>query len=193
MGVLADLVREGKVKAIGHSDVSAATLRKAQTVHPIAAVQNEYSPWSRNVELGVLDATREGGSALTCFSPAGRGFFAGAVRNFDDLAENDLRRSRPRFQGANLQRNLDLLARFEALARKAGCTPAQLSLAWVLSRSDHVMPVPGTTSLRHLEANFAARELAIEPPILAEVDHLMTPQAVAGARYPRADSGGGRH
>jgi aryl-alcohol dehydrogenase-like predicted oxidoreductase len=186
VGAMAEFVREGKVKTIGLSEVSAATLRAAHAVHPIAAVQNEYSPWSRNVELGVLQATEELGTALVGFAPTARGFLAGAVRDYDALAERDLRRLMPRFQGDNLRRNLALYEGFEALARQAGCTPAQLSLAWVLSRGDHVVPIPGTTSLQHLEENFAARELRIDPALLAEIDRLITPQAVAGARYAPA-------
>ncbi|MEA3003060.1 MAG: hypothetical protein QOH81_1848 [Sphingomonadales bacterium] len=186
VGAMAGFVREGKVRAIGLSEVSAATLRKAQQVHPIAAVQNEYSPWSRNVELGILEATAELGAALVCFSPTARGFLAGAVRAADDLAQGDLRRSMPRFQGENLSRNLSLYERFEALARRAGCTPAQLSLAWVLSRGEHVVAIPGTTSLAHLEENFAARSLQVASDILAEIDRLITPGSVAGARYAAA-------
>ena len=183
IGAMAEFVSEGKVKAIGLSEVSAATLRAAHSVHPIAAVQNEYSPWSRNVELGVLEATRELGAALVSFSPTARGFLAGAVNDAETLPANDIRRAMPRFQGDNLRRNLGLYERFEALARLVGCTPAQLSLAWVLSRGDHVIPIPGTTSLQHLEENFAAGELQVDPAILAEIDSLITPESVAGARY----------
>lgn len=186
VGAMAEFVKEGKVRALGLSEVSAASLRKAHAVHPIAAVQNEYSPWSRNVELGVLEAAGELGAALVAFSPTARGFLAGAVRETEDLAANDLRRSMPRFQGDNLRRNLDLYTRFEALAAGAGCTPAQLSLAWVLSRGDHVVPIPGTTSLVHLEENFAASNLSIEPEIFAQVDALITPDTVAGSRYAAA-------
>ena len=186
VGAMAEFVREGKVRAIGLSEVSAATLRKAHAVHPIAAVQNEYSPWSRNVELGIVEATRELGAALVAFSPTGRGFLAGAVKASEDLVQGDLRRFMPRFQGDNLARNLALYARFETLAAEAGCTPAQLSLAWVLSRSEHVVPIPGTTSIEHLEENFAARGLEIDPGLFAEVDALITPETVAGARYPAA-------
>jgi aryl-alcohol dehydrogenase-like predicted oxidoreductase len=186
VGALGEFVREGKVRAIGLSEVSAASLRKAHAVHPIAAVQNEYSPWSRNVELGVLEATREVGAALVCFSPTARGFLAGAIPAEDALAAGDLRRSMPRFQGEKLQRNLRLYQGFEVLAVKAGCTPAQLSLAWALSRGEHVVPIPGTTSLRHLEENFEARRLDIAPDLLAEIDRLIAPDAVAGARYAPA-------
>ncbi|MGZ8346752.1 MAG: aldo/keto reductase [Allosphingosinicella sp.] len=186
VGALSEMVAAGKLRAIGLSEVSAATLRRAKAVHPIAAVQNEYSPWSRNVELGVLEATRELGTALVAFSPTARGFLAGAVHSSADLEEKDLRRSMPRFQDENLARNLALYARFETLAKAAGCTPAQLSLAWVLSRGDHVVPIPGTTSLQHLEENFAAGALAVAPELLAEIDALLKPGAIAGARYPAA-------
>jgi aryl-alcohol dehydrogenase-like predicted oxidoreductase len=186
VGAMGEFVAAGKVRAIGLSEVSAATLRKAHAVHPIAAVQNEYSPWSRNAELGVLEATRALGAALVCFSPTARGFLAGAVHSLDDLVEGDIRRGMPRFQDDKLPRNLALYARFEALAAQAGCTPAQLSLAWLLSRGDHVVPIPGTTSLDHLEENFAARALAIAPDILAAIDALFSPEKVAGARYVAA-------
>ncbi|WP_243455905.1 aldo/keto reductase [Sphingosinicella sp. BN140058] len=184
VGALADMVREGKVRAIGLSEVSAATLRRAHAVHPIAAVQNEYSPWSRNVELGVLDASQELGTALVAFSPLARGFLAGAIRSADQLAEGDIRRGMPRFQGDNLAANLTLLGKFEALAAEAGCTPAQLSLAWVLARGDHVVAIPGTTSLDHLEQN--KRAVTVDAGLLARIDALFTPEAVAGPRYPAA-------
>jgi aryl-alcohol dehydrogenase-like predicted oxidoreductase len=186
VGAMGDFVREGKIRAIGLSEVSAATLRRAHAVHPVAAVQNEYSPWSRNVELGILAAAREIGAALVCFSPTARGFLAGAIPDAEALQEGDLRRTMPRFQGGNLSRNLDLFRRFERLADEAGCTPAQLSLAWLLSRGEHVVPIPGTTSLKHLEENFAARSLAVGAEILGEIDGFMTPEAVAGARYASA-------
>jgi aryl-alcohol dehydrogenase-like predicted oxidoreductase len=186
VGELSRFVAEGKVRAIGLSEVSASTLRKAYAVHPIAAVQNEYSPWSRNVELGVLEATRELGTALVCFSPVARGFLAGSVDASDDLVDGDIRRMMPRFQADNLSRNLSLYDRFSQLASKATCTPAQLSLAWVLSRGEHVVAIPGTTRLDHLEENFAARELRVEDSILAEIDRLFEPSAVAGNRYAGA-------
>jgi len=186
VGALAGMVAAGKVRAIGLSEVSAATLRRAHAVHPIAAVQNEYSPWSRNVELGLLETARALGTALVAFSPTARGFLAGSVRDPEALAEGDLRRSMPRFQGDNLSANLSLYDRFEALAAEAGCTPAQLSLAWVLSRGSHVVPIPGTTSPAHLEENFAAGDLEVAPAILTQVDALITPESVSGERYAAA-------
>jgi len=186
VGALGDMIAGGKVRAIGLSEVSAATLRKAHAVHPIAAVQNEYSPWSRNVELGVLEAARELGAALVAFSPTARGFLAGRVQSADDLEEGDLRRSMPRFQGGNLEHNLGLYERFSQLAEMSSCTPAQLSLAWLLTRGDHVVPIPGTTSIRHLEENLAAGAIEIAPEIIAQIDALLDPAAIAGARYPAA-------
>jgi aryl-alcohol dehydrogenase-like predicted oxidoreductase len=186
VGELGRLAGEGKIRAIGLSEVSAATLRRANAVHPIAALQNEYSPWSRNPELGALAATREIGVALVCFSPVGRGFLAGSLASVDALPPRDIRLAMPRFQGANLHQNLQLLDRFKALAREADCTPAQLSLAWLLARGEHVIAIPGTTSIAHLEEIFATRTLSIAPAILAAVDEAITPSAIAGARYAPA-------
>ena len=183
IGEMARFVAEGKVLTLGLSEVSADTLRRAHAVHPIAAVQNEYSPWSRNVELGVLEATRELGSALVCFAPTARGFLTGGIRNADGLEEKDLRRAMPRFQGDNLRRNLHLYERFEDIARDVGCTPAQLSLAWVIARGDHVLAIPGTTSLQHLEENLAALEIELSPETVRAIEDLFRPEAVAGARY----------
>ena len=186
VGALGDMVASGKVRAIGLSEVSAATLRKAHSVHPIAAVQNEYSPWSRNVELGLLETAKALGTALVAFSPTARGFLAGRVQSADELEEGDLRRSMPRFQGENLQHNLRLYERFSQLAEMSSATPAQLSLAWLLTRGDHVVPIPGTTSIRHLEENLAAGLIEVTPEILAQIDALLDPAAIAGARYPAA-------
>ena len=182
VGALARMVEVGKVRAIGLSEVSAATLRRAYAEHPIAAVQSEYSPWSRNVELGVLDAARELGTALVAFSPVGRGFLAGGVRSPDDLVPGDFRCGMPRFTPDNFRRNLDLFARFRAIAEAAGCTPAQLSLGWVLSRGPHVIAIPGTASIAHLEENIAT-PADLPPATLEAVDRLMTPEAIAGPRY----------
>lgn len=186
VGALGAMVAAGKVRAIGLSEVSAATLRRAHAVHPIAAVQNEYSPWSRNVELGVLAAAGELGVALVAFSPTARGFLAGRIRDAGDLAENDLRRSMPRFQADNLAHNLALYERFGALAAGLGCTPAQLSLAWLLTRSDRIVPIPGTTSLQHLAENFAASSVELPADVVAGIDALLAPGEVAGDRYPAA-------
>jgi len=186
VGALGDMVKAGKVRAIGLSEISAATLRKAHAVHPVAAVQNEYSPWSRNVELGLLAAAKELGVALVAFSPTGRGFLAGRVGAADELAEDDLRRSMPRFQGENFDHNRTLYERFGALAAANQVTPAQLSLAWLLTRGEHVIPIPGTTSLQHLRENFAACAIALPEAVTAEIDALFAEGAVAGARYTEA-------
>ena len=186
IGALGEIVAAGKVRAIGVSEVSAATLRRAHAVHPIAAIQNEYSPWSRNAELGVLEATRELGIALVAFSPVARGFLADGVHDNAHFTERDIRRGMPRFQSPNFEENLKLLDRFRLLAQEAGCTPGQLSLAWVLSRGDHVVAIPGTISADHQAENLAAAGLTVDPAILAKVDTLFTPDAVAGRRYPPA-------
>lgn len=186
VGELARFIAEGKVRAIGLSEISAATLRRAHAAHPIAAVQNEYSPWSRNVELGVIEATKELGAALVCFSPMARGFLGGSIRDHDALAPRDIRRAMPRFEPANLDRNLELYDRFEKTAAQARCKPSQLSLAWVLSRGEHVLAIAGTTSLDHLQENFEARELRIGADLLAKVDALFTREAVSGGRYAAA-------
>lgn len=185
VGALADLVRAGSIGSIGLSEVSAHTLRKAHSVHPIAAVQTEYSLWTRNPELGVLETCRELGATLVAFSPVGRGFLAGAVRDANTLVEKDIRRGMPRFQAPHFARNLELLDRFTAIATRAGCTPAQLALAWVLSRAPHVLPIVGTTSIDHLHEDAAAASLRLEPSMIAEADACVNASTVSGARYPK--------
>lgn len=184
IGALVDIVASGKIRAIGVSEVSAPTLRRAHAVHPIAAIQNEYSPWSRNAELGVLQATRELGIAFVAFSPVARGFLADAIHDPAAFVERDIRRGMPRFQSPRFEENLKLLDRFRALAGEAGCTPAQLSLAWVLSRGPHVVAIPGTTSADHQAENLAAAGIVVDEGLLARVDALFAPGAVAGPRYP---------
>src|SRR5690554_1937108 len=186
IGALSDLVRAGSIRAIGLSEVSAQTLRKAHAIHPITAVQSEYSLWTRNPELGVLDACRELGIAFVAFSPLGRGFLAGAVRDPNALVEKDLRRGMPRFQPPHFARNLEVLDRFCALAAEAGCTPAQLALAWLLARAPYVIPIVGTTSIDHLRENVAAASLALDPALIARADALVDDTTISGARYPAA-------
>ena len=186
VGALSDLVREGKIRAIGLSEVSASTLRKAHAVHPLTAVQNEYSLWSRNVELGVLEACKALGVALVAFSPVARGFFSGAVRDANALDARDIRRAMPRFQGDNLVVNLKLLDGFNALAAEAGCTPNQLALAWLLAQGEHIIPIPGTTSIAHLEEDVAAADVALSPTTLQRADALINQRTVAGPRYNAA-------
>jgi aryl-alcohol dehydrogenase-like predicted oxidoreductase len=186
VGALADLVRAGKVRAIGLSEVSAATLRKAHAVHPIAALQNEYSVWTRNPEIAGLDACRALGVALVAFSPLARGFLTGTLRDVTAFEEKDIRRQMPRFAPDNYAANLRLLDGFGALAREAGCTPAQLALAWLLARGDHVVPIPGTRSTAHLEENVAAADIKLPAGLVTRIDALINRQTVAGARYNAA-------
>jgi aryl-alcohol dehydrogenase-like predicted oxidoreductase len=183
VGALADLVRAGKVRQIGLSEVSAATLRRAHAVHPIAAVQTEYSLWSRNPEIAVLDTCRELGAAFVAFSPVARAFLTGTLRDPSGLDAKDLRRGMPRFAPETYPRNLALLPAYEALAAEAGCTPAQLALAWLLTRGEHVIPIPGTTSVEHLRENMGALAVALAPDLLARVDATINQQTVVGNRY----------
>jgi aryl-alcohol dehydrogenase-like predicted oxidoreductase len=185
VGALADLVKAGSIGAIGLSEVSAHTLRKAHAAHPIAAVQNEYSLWTRNPELGVLEACRELGVAYVAFSPLGRGFLAGAVRDANALVEKDIRRGMPRFQSPNFSRNVEMLERFSEVAKRAGCSPAQLSLAWLLARAPHVIPIVGTTSIDHLREDVSAATLTLSPSVIAEADACVNASTVSGARYPK--------
>ncbi len=189
MGAMAGLVREGKILAVGLSEVSAATLRRAHAVHPVAALQTEYSLWSRNAEIAALDACRELGVSFVAFSPVARGFLAGALRSAADVAAfeaKDIRRGMPRFQGGNFDANLRLLDGYLLLAREAGCTPAQLALAWLLHQGEHILPIPGTTSAAHLQENLETAGIALSAEVLARVDELINPLTVAGPRYPAA-------
>ncbi|HSX55593.1 MAG TPA: aldo/keto reductase [Sphingomonas sp.] len=186
VGELARMVAAGKIGAIGLSEVSAATLRRAHAVHPIAAVQNEYSLWSRNVELGVLDATREIGAALVAFSPVARGFLAGGVPSLDVLPEKDIRRAMPRFQPFNFGKNLALLDLVREIGAELGITPAQLCLQWLLGRGDHVLPIPGTTSPDHLAENFATPATPLPAQVIATLDAAFVNDKVTGHRYPRS-------
>ena len=186
VGALAELVREGHVGAIGLSEVSAPTLRKAHAVHPIAALQTEYSLWSRNAEVAVLEECRRLGTAFVAFSPVARGFLADGIGDPAALGKGDIRRTMPRFQAPHWDCNAALLARYRELARDAGLTPAQLALAWVLSRGEDVLPIPGTRSIAHLEEDLAAASLGVSPDVLAAADALVNDRVVSGARY--ADS-----
>ncbi len=183
VGALARAVEAGKIGAIGLSEMGADTIRRAHAVHPIAAVQSEYSPAVRNPEVAVLETCRALGVGFVAFSPVARGLLAGGVRD-DVYVEGDIRRAMPRFVEPQLSENLRLVARFDALAHDAGLTPAQLSLGWVLARGEHVVPIPGTTSLAHLEENLAARPL--DADLIATVDALFPPGALGGARYAAA-------
>lgn len=183
VGTMADLVREGKVRFLGLSEAGEATIRRAHAVHPIAALQSEYSLWERNLETGILPLLRELGIGLVAFSPLGRGFLTGTARRAEDYPEGDYRRDDPRFQGSNYDANARAAAIVAALARRRGATPAQIALAWLLAKGEHVVPIPGTKRRRYLEENLEAASLALGPEENAELDRALTPGVVAGPRY----------
>ena len=187
VGAMADLVREGKVRFLGLSEAGPASLRRANAVHPIAAVQSEYSLWTREPEAAVFPACRELGIGFVAFSPLGRGFFGRAVRDTAALAANDVRRKLPRFDSGNLQRNLSLYEQLDAMATLKGCTTAQLALAWILAKGEHIVPIPGTKQRRYLEQNVEAASIALSAADVAALDAAFPIGAAAGTRYP-ADS-----
>lgn len=186
VGELSRMVEEGKVREVGLSEVSADTLRKAHAVHPIAAVQSEYSLWSRNVEIAVLDACKALGTAFVAFSPLARGFLTSVDIVPAQFAEKDIRRGMPRFNEPHLSANQQWLGEFRALASDAGCTPAQLALAWILKQGDFIHAIPGTTSAAHLEEDVAATDVEVADDIARKLDALINPQTVSGPRYPAA-------
>lgn len=183
VGAMAELVKAGKVRYLGLSEASAKTLARACAVHPIAALQTEYSLWTRDPEAEILAACRRLGVSFVAYSPLGRGFLTGAIQKPDDLAEDDFRRFNPRFQGENFARNLALADQVKALARRKGCQPSQLALAWVLAQGEDVIPIPGTKRRRYLEENVAAVEIVLTDAELAEIDAVFPPDAAAGLRY----------
>jgi aryl-alcohol dehydrogenase-like predicted oxidoreductase len=182
VGAMAELVAAGKVRYLGLSEAAPATIRRAAAVHRITALQTEYSLWTRDPEQGALDTCRALGIGFVAYSPLGRGFLTGRFRSIDDLAPGDWRRNNPRFQGENFQSNLDLVARVEALARARGCTPAQLAIAWLLSRGQDIVPIPGSTKAERVEENAAAADIRLTPEEIAQLDAVG--ETVAGARYP---------
>lgn len=186
VGAMADLVEEGKVRFLGLSEAAPATIRRAHAVHPIAALQTEYSLWSRDVETEILPTCRELGIGFVAYSPLGRGFLTGAIKSLDALAPDDFRRSNPRFQGENHARNLTLLQRVEEIAAEKSCTPAQLALAWILGRGNDIVPIPGTKRRTHLEQNIRALEIKLTADDLARIDATIPPGTAAGTRYPAA-------
>ena len=187
VGAMAALVRAGKVRFLGLSEVGPVTLRRAHAVHPITALQSEFSLWTRDPEdSGALAVCRELGIALVPFSPLGRGFLTGAIRSPDNFAEDDLRKQNPRFQGENFTRNLQLVDELHRLARERGCTPAQLALSWVLSRGEDVIPIPGTKDRKHLEDNLRALDLPFASSELAAIEAIFPSDAISGARYREA-------
>ena len=183
VGALADMVKKGHIRSIGLSEVSAATLRKAHAVHPIAAVQTEYSLWTRNPEIAVLDACAELGAAFVAFSPVARGFLCGNLIDIDTLDAKDIRRAMPRFAPDNYAANLKLLPAYNALAQDIGCSPSQLALAWLLHKAPHIIPIPGTTRVDHLLDDLGAVNFALTADVLAKVEALINQQTVQGARY----------
>ncbi len=183
VGAMSELVRAGKVRAIGLSEVSAPTIRKAHAVHPISAVQTEYSLWTRNPEIAVLDTCKDIGAAFVAFSPLARGFLCGAVTDAAALDAKDIRRPMPRFLPDNLAANLRLLPPFNALAQEAGCSPAQLALAWLLHKAPHIIAIPGTTSVEHLLDDLGAAQVTLPADVMARVEKLVNRNTVAGDRY----------
>ena len=184
IGAMAQLVREGKVRFLGLSEASPATIRRAHAVHPIAALQTEYSLWTRDPEDYVLPTTRELGIAFVAYSPLGRGFLTGQIKKYDDLASDDYRRFSPRFQGENFQKNLDLVAKVEQIAKEKNSTPGQLALAWLLAQGEDIIPIPGTKKRHYLEENIGALNVKLSPQDLHRLEDVAPKGAVAGQRYP---------
>lgn len=184
VGAMADLVREGKVRYLGLSEAAPDTIRRAHAVHPISALQTEYSLWSREAEDELLPLCRELGITYVAYAPLGRGFLTGAIRRIDDLAPDDWRRSNPRFQGENFRRNLALVDAVQEMARAKGCTPAQLALAWVLARHDHIVPIPGTRRIDRLEENVGTLDVTLTQEDLDRLDAIAPVGVAAGTRYP---------
>jgi len=186
VGEMARLVEEGKALHLGLSEAAIETIRRAHKTHPIAALQTEYSLWSRDPEDGLLDVCRELGIGFVAYSPLGRGFLTGQIKKFDDLAPDDYRRHSPRLQGENFDKNLELVSRIEEIAAGKGCAPAQLALAWVLAQDDSIVPIPGTKRRKYLEENVAALEVEITPDELTRIGEVAPKGAAAGTRYPEA-------
>jgi len=186
VGAMAELVREGKVRYLGLSEASPATIRRAHKVHPISALQSEYSLWEREPEDEILPAVRELGIGFVPYSPLGRGFLTGQFKKFEDLPADDYRRNAPRFQGENFQKNLDLVKRIEEMAREKNCTPAQLALAWVLAQGKDVVPIPGTKRRSYLEQNLAAADIKLTHDDLQRIDQVAPKGIAAGPRYAEA-------
>ncbi|HTW57952.1 MAG TPA: aldo/keto reductase [Terriglobales bacterium] len=184
VGAMGELVKEGKVRYLGLSEASPETLRRAAKVHPITALQTEYSLWTRDPEAAILATCRELGIGFVAYSPLGRGFLTGQFHHFDDLPADDYRRHSPRFQGENFQKNLDLLRSVEEIANEKGCKPSQLALAWVLAQGEDIVPIPGTKRRKYLEENVAAAQVRLTKEDLRQIDEAFPPEAAAGERYP---------
>jgi aryl-alcohol dehydrogenase-like predicted oxidoreductase len=184
VGAMAGLVKAGKVRHLGLSEASSATIRRAHKVHPIAALQTEYSLWSRDPEDEILATTRELGIAFVAYSPLGRGFLTGQIKRFEDFAPDDYRRNSPRFQGENFEKNLELVRRVEAIAKEKNCTPGQLALAWLLAQGKDIIPIPGTKRRKYLEENAGAIKVSLTKKDLQLIDEVAPHGAASGARYP---------
>ena len=189
VGALGELVRKGLIRSVGLSEVSGATLRRAHAEYPIAAVQTEYSLWTRNPEIAVLDACKELGVAFVAFSPLARGFLTGGLQDVDSLDAKDIRRGMPRFAPDNYAANLLLLPAYKKVAQEVGCTPAQLALAWLLHQGSHIIPIPGTTSVSHLAEDLEADGLSLDAATLVKLDGLINQQTVVGDRYSAQANG----
>jgi aryl-alcohol dehydrogenase-like predicted oxidoreductase len=189
VGAMARLVEEGKVRYLGLSEAAAATVQRAHSVHPIAALQSEYSLWSRDVEAEILPACRELGIGFVAYSPLGRGFLTGQIKNQDSLSTDDRRRQFPRFQGDNFEHNLSLVERIREIAAEKQCQPAQLALAWVLAQGDDIVPIPGTKRRKYLEENIGALDIELSAEELARINEMARPGTAAGSRYPDAAMG----
>jgi aryl-alcohol dehydrogenase-like predicted oxidoreductase len=186
IGAMADLVREGKVRYIGMSEAAPETIRRAHAVHPITALQTEYSLWSRDVEDEILPTCRELGIGFVAYSPLGRGFLTGKIQKFEDLEEDDYRRHSPRFQGENFQKNLDLVQQIRKIASEKGCQPSQLALAWLLAQGQDIVPIPGTKKIPYLEENLKALDISLTDDDLARINQVAPQGVAAGERYPEA-------
>ena len=186
VGAMSELVSQGKVRFLGLSEAGAQTVRRAHKVHPISALQTEYSLWTRDVEEEILPTTRELGIGFVAYSPLGRGFLTGQIKSFDDFEADDYRRQSPRFQGENFEKNLQLVKRIEEMANRRGSTPAQLALAWLLSQGEDVVPIPGTKKRARLEENVGALEIVLSPEELAQIEEIAPHGVAAGGRYPEA-------
>ena len=186
VGAMAQLVKEGKVRGIGLSEVNVETLRKANAVHPVSALQTEYSLWSRDPEDEILPVCKELGIAFVAYSPLGRGFLTGQIKKFEDLSEEDFRKSSPRFMGDNFNKNLDLVKKIESIAKEKGCTPSQLALAWVMAQQDFIFPIPGTKRVKYLEENIKATTISLSTKEMQQIEEIFPKNAASGLRYTEA-------
>jgi aryl-alcohol dehydrogenase-like predicted oxidoreductase len=189
VGAMADLVKQGKIKGIGLSEVNAETLRKANSVHPVTALQSEYSLWTRDPEDGILQTCKELGIAFVAYSPLGRGFLTGQIKKFEDFEVDDYRRFSPRFQGENFEKNIQLVHKIEGMAKSKNCSAAQLALAWVLAQGDYLFPIPGTKHIKYLDENIGALDVKFTKEELQEIDAIIPRGAASGTRYPEAMMG----